>query len=945
MRLLHLDDDGNLILTRELSEPFPPYAILSHTWGLEQDEVSFLDMQNGAWRRKKGSIKLDFCLEQAEKDGLRYFWVDTCCINQKARMEVLDAIMSMFRWYAIAEICYVFLSDVPAHTDFSCSRPADLRSDFRNARWFTRGWTLQELLAPRVVKFFSRDSQELGNRVSLLEEIHEITGIPRAALSGTGLDQFSVLERMSWAGNRKTSKAEDRAYCLTGLLGIFIVFNYGERQRAHRRVSEAIGTKYRPGRTPAQMGNASPYMLPSNRYAEMLASVNFENATARFACITSPSPTTCSWLLQHPTFVQWADTRYMQAHHGLLLLQGKPGCGKSVLMKYALSHASHRRRVNEIAIGFSFNDRGCSLERSTQGLYRSLIFQLLKQAPDLAANLENLSVPYEDRSWSAEVMSQFFLVTIQNFIVLNYQSTNDRKRRLKIFIDALDECPDEEAQEIVALFEDIGSQALQFRTEVYVCFASRHQSALSIQQGRKLVIDNEQRHRADISAYVQRHIRTRAKRNLAAIQAEIIEKANGIFLWVVLIVSMVKRELDCGRTFEVRKILHKLSSELDNVFAGMLMKHNIDPDQILWALQWVLFALRPLTGREFYFATLCGARTNTITLTSSDVQEVSLESLRRHIEVSCQGLVELTDSEQPQVRFIHESVREFLIDKGLSKLAPDHSIGWGPSAHHRLSKYCAMYLGTIVSSEAKQMPTHDPCGPSLLKRYPLLQYCCESVWEHGEASDSVDFLQSSDLVSWTDLTSYMTEFRSGPPPTCPSLLCFLTDRNYHRLITALPEDLGLPLSSIVTCYHAIFAAFRQSNDAVVRTVVDREIRLSAERSHILAEERISLVQATDSERCTVLHRACEHGWVEIVDRLLHLGADINATDLETRTALHWAVVSMDMDTVQLLLDAGAKIDAKDRSGQTAMDLALRKDWKAGAQLFRVWSAETDSAEV
>ncbi|KAH7083292.1 heterokaryon incompatibility protein-domain-containing protein [Paraphoma chrysanthemicola] len=235
--------------TRQLKEYFgskiPPYAILSHTWGHE--EVTFAEFtgDQAAARRKEGYTKIDFTCRQALKDNLKYAWVDTCCIDKTSSAELSEAINSMFAWYASSQICYVYFSDVLKTT---------LQTSFRRSRWFTRGWTLQELIAPSDVKFFDRDWDYLGTRDDLKEDIIKITSISESALfkaaklnyqdhRALGLGQYSVAKRMSWAAQRITTRIEDSAYCLLGIFDINMPLLYGEGSRAFIRLQQAIMQK------------------------------------------------------------------------------------------------------------------------------------------------------------------------------------------------------------------------------------------------------------------------------------------------------------------------------------------------------------------------------------------------------------------------------------------------------------------------------------------------------------------------------------------------------------------------------------------------------------------------------------------------------------------------------------------------------------------------------
>jgi hypothetical protein len=243
MRLLVLDEDGCFSLTKDLIKNIPPYAILSHTWGDEEEEVTFDDFIKDLGMTKSATLgyrKIQFCGEQAARDGLQYFWVDTCCINKSNYTELQEAITSMFRWYRNAAKCYVYLADVSTaghdHLDESHWEHA-----FRISRWFTRGWTLQELIAPTSVEFFSSECQPLGNKKSLERRLHEITGINIEAFQGHDLSVFSIDVRFSWAAHRVTKREEDRAYSLLGIFNIYMSPRYGEGvDHAFHRLEEKI---------------------------------------------------------------------------------------------------------------------------------------------------------------------------------------------------------------------------------------------------------------------------------------------------------------------------------------------------------------------------------------------------------------------------------------------------------------------------------------------------------------------------------------------------------------------------------------------------------------------------------------------------------------------------------------------------------------------------------
>jgi len=234
---MHLFNIKTMHLEEFFDDKAPPYAILSHTWGPDEEELTFQDIKSGKVNKPgEGSVKLHGCLSKSKDDGLDYFWNDTFCIDKTNLVELSEAIRSMFRWYQRATVCYVYLRDFKAKD----ARSPD--ADFGACRWFTRGWTLQELLAPKEVRFYNSRWKTLGTRGNLRSLIERATGIPRQFLLGiTPLRAASVAQRMSWAARRETRRAEDRAYSLLGLFDVSVPVIYGEGgEQAFWRLQDQI---------------------------------------------------------------------------------------------------------------------------------------------------------------------------------------------------------------------------------------------------------------------------------------------------------------------------------------------------------------------------------------------------------------------------------------------------------------------------------------------------------------------------------------------------------------------------------------------------------------------------------------------------------------------------------------------------------------------------------
>ncbi|KAK4032710.1 HET-domain-containing protein [Parachaetomium inaequale] len=209
----------------------PPYTILSHTWGAE--EVTFKDLSSAltsppvdwrAYKNKQGWPEIVNSAQHARNCGWRYIWIDTCCIDKSDVTDLSEAINSMFRWYECAEVCYAYLANVPP------DHPTLVHPwtwSFRSSRWFRRGWTLQELLAPSFLEFLDRDWNPIGSRTN-------------GPMKLSWRRASSVATKLSWAANRETTLVGDRTYSLLGLLGVNMPLIYGEGERAFTRLQHEL---------------------------------------------------------------------------------------------------------------------------------------------------------------------------------------------------------------------------------------------------------------------------------------------------------------------------------------------------------------------------------------------------------------------------------------------------------------------------------------------------------------------------------------------------------------------------------------------------------------------------------------------------------------------------------------------------------------------------------
>jgi hypothetical protein len=495
MRLLYTTDNGTLEFTKDIvrSEEIPPYAILSHTWG--QEEVVFGDLNDIDAKKKDGWNKIHFCAQQAKRDGLRHFWIDTCCIDRANHTELSEAINSMFRWYQNANKCYVFLTDVedqPTGGNEAHSRRWE--TAFRASRWFYRGWTLQELLAPRCVEFFSKYGARLGNKMSLRQIIHEVTKIPIAALSGSDLSKFDIAERFSWAQRRETTKEEDGAYCLLGIFGCHLPLIYGEgRDRSMKRLKKemmeasldtldaSVNTKSRSPSQEERLSEICDWLSAPD------PSINYHKAHRQRQADTG------LWLLESVKFKDWKDGTASR-----LWLHGIPGCGKTVLSSTAIEHL--QQYCNEdsqkitVYFYFDFND---TRKRSPEAMLFSLFCQLLQR---LATIPDSVNALFSSSGKGHRRPSTHELVKIVPHVLQQFT-------HVYVVLDALDECT--QRLELMEMLETVVGYQLD---NVHLLMTSRRERDIEmslesyIQEENSVCLQKDVVDE-DILRYVQQRLR------------------------------------------------------------------------------------------------------------------------------------------------------------------------------------------------------------------------------------------------------------------------------------------------------------------------------------------------------------------------------------------------------------------------------------------------------
>ena len=291
------------------------YAILSHVWAKKGyanfvPELEFQDIPTsvprGARRPREWlTEKVQRACKIARKHGYKYIWIDTCCINKVDSAELSESINSMYNWYRWADLCYVILDDAePSEIDL-------VEDKLRDSRWFTRGWTLQELIAPPDVLFLYKDWTPIGSKYALADILSRITNIDSSVLKHEKpLSDVSVAERMSWASERETTKEEDKAYCLFGIFDVHLPPIYGEGRSAFTRLQEAILRRI-PDQTIFAWGKQNNQELSLQAPSEAQPSLSVKGSAASFLLASCPND------FRHSNRISHISPEALAKDHGL----------------------------------------------------------------------------------------------------------------------------------------------------------------------------------------------------------------------------------------------------------------------------------------------------------------------------------------------------------------------------------------------------------------------------------------------------------------------------------------------------------------------------------------------------------------------------------------------------------------------------------------------------
>ncbi|SCV36848.1 related to ankyrin 3 [Fusarium fujikuroi] len=665
----------------------------------------------------------------------------------------------------------------------------------------------------------------------------------------------------------------------------------------------------------------SEHNMGSERHKNILESLNFEEIDVRKSIIKAAHSKTCRWFLKHPDYLSWIDPLQISEHHGFLWIRGKPGAGKSTIMKFIYLESKKKDRKHQsLTASFFFNARGEVLEKTVSGMYRSLLLQLFHGFPDLESVLDDPDLLPRNQSGCPplNVLKDLLRAAVAKL----------GQRSFRCFIDALDECDEQQVMDLVEYFEDLAEECTEHSIDLRVCFSSRHYPYIDIKYGIRVILEEQTGHASDLESYIKSNLRIKDRPLLAELQEKMLEKAAGVFLWVVLVVDIMNKE-NCRGRLAMRRRLEQVPSGLSDLFKDLLKRDNSNMEELQLSLLWILLSERPLRPDEYYHAIWSGLYLEG--LADLDIPEVNTEDsedcFARCVISSSKGLAEITKVKRPRVQFIHESVRDFLIkDKGLHELWPELGPDWESVGHEKLKMCCYYYFEFVVKKgrfEADELRSVASRVVMATKAHPFLQYASHFVLHHSEfaanTANQQTFLTNFRTFIWTQVVNAFERFTVRKYSPTVELLYILADRGHPSLILSMLKDddtIDIPSNDDRYVYPLI-AAMAKGDKASVLALL--HLPSAIYEGMDITEGLLPNIDAGGIGR-TPLSWACENGQFGIFKVLVERDAQPVNTVGAAYSLLMLASKNGHIDIARWLIDHGADIHQRYKK-ESAMWLA------------------------
>lgn len=608
----------------------------------------------------------------------------------------------------------------------------------------------------------------------------------------------------------------------------------------------------RAEKTRGEAPDPAPLGTDAQRCKDVVESLAFEQMGDRQMGIKRAHKKTCRWFLTQQEYINWQDETKMKENNGVLWIKGKAGTGKSTLMKYLLDGAKKGLGGSKV-VSFFFHARGGELEKSTSGMYRHLIFQILGKMTDndLAAiwrrfiEDSGLAGPVASPRWTVDLLKDLFRAAVLA-----------PGHRLTCFVDALDECDEGEIRDMLDFFTELGELSLSQGAPFQVCLSSRHYPHITVDKCLELNLDVQSGHERDIVSYLETELKIGKSKAATEIRSEMLKSASGIFMWVVLVTQILNREFDRGNIHALKKKLKEIPRDLNTLFESILTRDEDNKAQLLSCIQWTLYARRPLAPQELYFAMVpYDSEPGELAIRHQpwDPDEITRDQMERFIVSSSKGLVEVTSTKNPTVQFIHESIRDYLFQGVLEKVWPELKGDFSSISHDALKNDCLSYIqqgvfavevgtsstgapdarstapdplvetgGTASPSGDPEILPDSPCENKdasaprvksknknraeksedgsihrdrLCRTFPFLQYALQNIIYHSERAQQggicqLQFLHNFPKHQWVELDNAFSAFKSRQHTAQVPLVYLLAEQNAANLIRASPDPLS-----------------------------------------------------------------------------------------------------------------------------------------------------------
>ena len=679
-----------------------------------------------------------------------------------------------------------------------------------------------------------------------------------------------------------------------------------------------------------------------------LQSLYFTEAHWRRNDIADPAPATCVWLLNHTRYHEWLDQG-----HGLLWIKGKPGSGKSTVLKHVFENAEREPKQNLILASFFFHGRGAPIQRSVLGLFRSLLHQILQLDRALLSDFTSLYNTKSETEGQYGIDWTWNENQLQSFFKSNVVHTA-RTHKMRVYIDALDECGQDTALDLVEFFRC-------FADPISICFSCRHYPFVALEGGDELRVEDE--NKQDINIYVQNLLEAHIQSAdvAEAIRDEVVSRSRGNFQWVVLVMLRVLKLYKSRNSMvTILKMIRRIPAKLSELYTEILESiEGHERAQSLHFMQWICFAFRPLTLTELRFALAVTADTSYKSIQQCQSSESYVETdedMKLRICDLSTGLAEVLENNGTSiVQFIHQSVKDFLLERGLQILDKSFAGAVAGGGHFWISRSCIkLFHMEEVQKAALALEHMNRWVSHKLENqdyFALLKYSVQFWPLHAAEVEGANIPQD-DLAALTFETpdgipqSWFTihkilRSRILQLPLRDSTLLHVASR--HNLISVVKAVLaqsvwadqpnsvsGTPLSvaamegheDVVKLllnrhdvdvnhkdsdgYTPLFLATTGGHKAVIETLINRED---------------TDLNSKDRHGDTPLSEAAQQGHDAIVRILLERGVDLDSKNSQQQTPLFYAASMGHCEVVELLLQHNADIDARDNSGETPLSWA------------------------